>query len=198
MKSVRSSRGRFRTAVLDFIYSTRELGIYAGVSSLNVAHRVEHLVQQNRFLDGPSQLPEGPEDIRRPKFMYKSPVLKKAMEHLYTSEPWRSALAFQWYKNLSRVDPEYKTCPPVAFVAFIATAVSSFVIKTHITYILPLQYRNALDCLATGVEEIVPFSEVGYVDVYNDLYDVIHADFTHPDYGDTIRENFMSLIADVE
>ena len=53
LKSARSSRGRFRTAILRMIYETEELGITPNVSSVTVANRVEMLTQHDKFLDGP-------------------------------------------------------------------------------------------------------------------------------------------------
>ena len=53
MKSARSARGRFRDAILDIIYDTEELGISRNVSLTTIANRVQLLMANNRFLDGP-------------------------------------------------------------------------------------------------------------------------------------------------
>ena len=129
--------------------------------------------------------------------MYTSRVLKRAMEFLYTTDPWRTAIQFPWFKELSRVDPEYRSSPPIAFVAFVASAVSRSICMVHNAYPPKFQYRNALDCLIGGTEETVPFGEAGYVDIYNDLYDLIEEDVSHPDHGETVRRNLKSLIADI-
>ena len=129
--------------------------------------------------------------------MYKSPVLKRAMEHLYTTEPWRSAIRFPWFKEISRTDPGYKSGPPIAFVAFVASAVRFFAHTTYTTNHLNSQYRNALDCLVTGTEEKVPFSEVQYADVFNNLYDLIDNDSFHLNHGETVRRNIKCLIEDI-
>jgi hypothetical protein len=128
--------------------------------------------------------------------MYRSPVLKKAMELLYTTEPWKSAITFPWFKCLSRVISDYKTAPPIAFVAFVASAVSHLIFIAHITD-PKFKYRSALDCLVTGIEETVPFSEHGYNDVFHDMYDLVEADSLHPEHGDIVRRNLQSLLADV-
>ena len=207
MKSARSSRGRFRSSIIDIILDTPELGITPKVSSLNIAHRVTRLTHHNCFLDGPylvshwqlmlkNYSPHSQGDVRSPDAMYRSPVLKKAMELLYTAHPWRSAIKFAWYKELSRITPDYKVTPPIAFVAFVASAVSYFLSATPITDHY-FQYRNALDCLVTGVDETVPFNEAGYSQIFADLYDLIEDDFSHPDHGEVVRQNIRSLVEDV-
>jgi len=52
MKSAQSSRGRFRSTILEIIYNTKELGITPKVSSLTIANRVEMLTHHNCFLNG--------------------------------------------------------------------------------------------------------------------------------------------------
>lgn len=71
------------------------------------------------------------EGVERPaSVMYRSPVLKKAIEILYMTQPWRDAVTLVWSKDdnwePSLPDDEgYASCPPVSFVAFAATAVST-------------------------------------------------------------------------
>lgn len=72
-------------------------------------------------------------DQRPVNAMYKSPILKRAIETLYMTQPWRSAITLPWFKDTdnwesgpgSAPDEEgYAYCPPVTFVAFTASAVS--------------------------------------------------------------------------
>ncbi|KAF9642177.1 hypothetical protein BDM02DRAFT_3193750, partial [Thelephora ganbajun] len=110
--------------------------------------------------------------------MYKSPILKKAVEMLYTTFPWHTAVKLPWFRGAT--DRGYATCPPISFVAFAAST-----------------YHNVLDSLISGTEEIVPFSEVGYCQVYNDLYQLIEDDSAHPIFGETIHNNLQSLIVNI-
>ena len=128
--------------------------------------------------------------------MYRSPVLKKGMEHLYTTEPWCTAIKFPWFPELSRVNPS-KDCPPFSFVAFVATAVSQFAYSIHISNYPNKQYCNALDCLVTGTEEKVPLSEVGYSEVFDDVFSLVQGDTDHPDHGKRVLANIGSLIANI-
>ena len=61
--------------------------------------------------------------------MYKSPVLKMAVEVLYMTHPWRRAVTLPWFKD-DNMEPCLKSSstpsPPISFVAFAATAVSTF------------------------------------------------------------------------
>lgn len=66
--------------------------------------------------------------------LFKSPVLKKAIEMLYMTQPWRDAITLPWFKDdsceyssVSAPDEEgYAFRPPISFVAFAAAAVSTF------------------------------------------------------------------------
>ena len=66
--------------------------------------------------------------------MYKSLVLKHAIEMLYMTQPWRDVILLPWFKDddleLSPVfDPNedsYASRPPTSFVAFVAATVSPF------------------------------------------------------------------------
>ena len=111
-------------------------------------------------------------DVRLPDAMYRSLVLKKAMELLYTAHPWRSAIKFGWYKELSRVTPDYKVNPLIAFIVFVASAVSFFLSATSITDCYP-QFCNALDRLVDTSDKTVPFNEAGHSQVFADLYDLV-------------------------
>ncbi|KAF9642813.1 hypothetical protein BDM02DRAFT_3132846, partial [Thelephora ganbajun] len=125
------------------------------------------------FLDAPYVGNERP-----PNTMYKSPILKKAIEMLYTTFPWHMAVKLPWFRGAT--DRGYATCPPISFVAFATST-----------------YHNVLNSLISGTEEIVPFSKVGYCQVYDDLYQLIEDDSAHPIFGETIRNNLQSLIANI-
>jgi hypothetical protein len=56
--------------------------------------------------------------------MYKSPILKKAILILYTTEPWRTAISQPWLVDVEDYDGAFRAFPPVGFVAFAACAVS--------------------------------------------------------------------------
>jgi len=65
--------------------------------------------------------------------MYRSPILKKTVEILYTSSPWRIAITLPWFNqesynpgsNLIPLDGDGTASPPpTSFVAFAASAVS--------------------------------------------------------------------------
>ncbi|KAF9643410.1 hypothetical protein BDM02DRAFT_3223456 [Thelephora ganbajun] len=173
IKSAQSHQGRFRSAIMQVVHETKELGLSQKASALNIADQVEMLLQGGRFLDAPYVGNERP-----PNTMYKSPILKKAIEMLYTTFPWRTAVKLPWFRGAT--DRGYATCPPISFVAFAASA-----------------YRNVLDSLISGTEEIVLFSEVGYCQVYNDLYQLIEDNSAYPIFGETVRNNLQSLIANI-
>ncbi|KAF9643884.1 hypothetical protein BDM02DRAFT_3191112 [Thelephora ganbajun] len=147
---------------MQVVHKTKELGLSQKASASNIADQVEMLLQGGHFLDVP----------------YVSPILKKAVEMLYTTFPWCTAVKLPWFRGAT--DRGYATCPPISFVAFAASA-----------------YHNVLDSLISGTEEIVPFSEVGYHQVYNDLYQLIEDDSAHPIFGETIHNNLQSLIANI-
>ena len=64
--------------------------------------------------------------------MYRSPILKKAIESLYMTMPWRTVIKLPWFKDddWEPSDPYvpneegYAFRPPVSFVAFAVSAVS--------------------------------------------------------------------------
>lgn len=65
--------------------------------------------------------------------MYKSPILKKAIETLYMTQPWRAAITLPWFRDTDEWAPSpgstpeeegYAYRPPIEFVAFAASAVS--------------------------------------------------------------------------
>ena len=75
-------------------------------------------------------------DERPENAMYRSPILKKAIETLYTTSPWSAAINLPWLKDdgyhsgpqLTSSDNQgYTSCPPTSFVAFAASAVSRLV-----------------------------------------------------------------------
>ena len=130
--------------------------------------------------------------------MYRSPVLKKAVEILYMTEPWRTAIIQPWFEDVSGYCNEYKSTLPIAFLAFAACAVShSTYLALCIADFLDSQYRNVLDSLVSGTEDLVPFSEVGYAQVYNDLQLLIKDDTTNFFHRDTVCGNLQLLTADV-
>lgn len=53
LKAARSHRDQFRSLVLEILYATKELGITPKTLETTVADRVELLLFENRFLDGP-------------------------------------------------------------------------------------------------------------------------------------------------
>jgi len=60
--------------------------------------------------------------------MYRSPVLKQAVKALYMHQPWARSMKLSVHTD-SRwdLDPRpkgYIECPPISFIAFVATAVS--------------------------------------------------------------------------
>ena len=65
--------------------------------------------------------------------MYKSPILKRAIEILYMTQPWRDAVTLPLFKDNNREpspdfvldDEGYASRPLISFVAFAATAVST-------------------------------------------------------------------------
>ena len=67
--------------------------------------------------------------------MYKSSILKRGIEALYMTPPWRTAIKLPWFKDddweptpgpFVPNEESYAFRPPVSFVAFVASAVSLF------------------------------------------------------------------------
>ena len=61
--------------------------------------------------------------------MYESPVLREAMRTLYMTQPWANVMSLSIYKDpwwglLTPYDG-YIVRPPIQFVTFVATTVSS-------------------------------------------------------------------------
>lgn len=139
--------------------------------------------------------------------MYRSPVLKKSIELLYMTPPWRTAIKLPWFKDHDddwELTPDfvsneegYAFRPPVSFVAFAASAVSPFGQLSYIADRVYLQFRNALDCLVLGKEKTVPFSEAGYRPVYDELYEYIASDSRSPEFGEVVRDNIQALMSNV-
>jgi hypothetical protein len=195
--------------VLQIIYNAKELGISPKAAASTVANRVETLLSDNCFLHAqffvsihyllsfvPNSLySQGSEPP--PAALYKSPILKKIIEVLYTTDPWRTAIIQPWVGGVSIRDQPFTVAPPITFVAFAAAAVSLHTQLSHITDLLDWQYRNALDSLLSGTEDTTPFSEIGYARVYLDFHSSITDDTNHFVYGEVVRNNLQSLIANV-
>ncbi|KAF9784419.1 hypothetical protein BJ322DRAFT_1021176 [Thelephora terrestris] len=178
MKGARSHRGRYRTAVLKALYDTKEFGLTQKTPAASIVNRVESLLHDNCYLDVafPSPCSRTPGSS-----MYKSPILKKAIHILYTTEPWRTAISQPWLVDVEDYDGAFRAFPPVGFVAFAACA-----------------FRNILDSLVSGMEENIPFSEAGYSPTYEFLADLIRFDMDEPDTGLLVVNNIQALIADHE
>jgi len=113
--------------------------------------------------------------------MYKSPVLKKAVKILYTTEPWRGAILQPWFDCSERFDESPETIIPLPVVAFAACA-----------------FRCVLDSLTFDTEESLPFSTVPYGQVYEDLLYMIQNDASHCLQGEEVSKNIQALISDID
>ena len=93
------------------------------------------------------------------------------------------------------------TPPPFATAPLLKVRVDSPVVEVEYTTAcstLYSQYRNVLDLLVSGTEQLVDFSESTYCPVYNLLYEQISTDYNHPTYGETVHERIEDLIYDIK
>ncbi|KAF9782581.1 hypothetical protein BJ322DRAFT_1071707 [Thelephora terrestris] len=177
MKGARSHRGRFKTAVLKALYETKEFGITPKTSATSVASRVEALLRHDRFLD--ATIPSA--SLRVPgSSMYKSPILKKAVQILYTTEPWYTAISQPWFTDIEDSEQSFKMSPPAGFVAFAACA-----------------FHNVLDSLASGTEETVQFREDTYSPIYERLLELVKADMDDFHTGLVVSANIQAFIVEI-
>ena len=124
------------------------------------------------------------------------------MRILYTTQPWAKTMRLSSHKELRWLldppPPGYEELPPISFVAFVATTVSVTFCTLCAADHLYSQYRNVLDSLVSGTEQLVDFSESTYCPVYDLLYEQISTDYNHPTYGETVRERIEDLIYDIK
>lgn len=175
-------RGKLRDAILNIIKAESSFA-HPDSSPLTITELAEGLLKDHRLFDSYYV-----NNARTPESMYSSPILKKALRHVYDSKLWRDALCLTFHRvhqgfeynefDLnSDVEGSWSSYPPPSLVAFVGTLIT-----------------NALHCFVSGIDgPRVPLSENDYRSTYMLLSAHVMADWYGP-HGNTVRENLHKAI----
>jgi hypothetical protein len=101
--------------------------------------------------------------------MYLSPILKKALRHVYNSKLWRDALCLTFHRvhqgfeynefDLnSDVEGSWSSCPPPSLVAFVGTLVMQIQFFTLGALLMHKFYRSPTPFTVSSPESMAPAS----------------------------------------